>query len=159
MATVDYFLKIDGIPGDSADDKHKGEIELESFSWGETQAGGARPGPGQAGKVNMQDFRFTMRVNSASPRLLMASARGDHLKLATVTARAAGKAQSEFLVLKFSDLVVSSYQTQATPNEPPIESLSFNFGRIDVAFRPQKADGSLDAPVTAGWDVKKNQPN
>ena len=37
MAQVDYFLKIDGVDGESGDDKHKGEIEVESFSWGETQ--------------------------------------------------------------------------------------------------------------------------
>lgn len=158
MASVDYFLKIDGIPGDSADDKHKGEIELEGFSWGETQSGKLHGSGMAAGKADARDFRFTMRVNTASPRLLLATARGEHLKTATVTARAAGKAQAEFLVFKFSDVVMSSYETQATPDQRPIESLSFNFGRIDVAYRPQKPDGTLDAPVTAGWDVRKNQP-
>ena len=33
-AAVDYFLKIDGIDGESTDDKHKGEIQLESYSFG-----------------------------------------------------------------------------------------------------------------------------
>ena len=31
---VDYFLKLDGIQGESADEKHKDEIQLMSFSWG-----------------------------------------------------------------------------------------------------------------------------
>src|SRR5262249_52526808 len=35
VAAVDYFLKIDGIQGESVDKAHKGEIQLESFSWGE----------------------------------------------------------------------------------------------------------------------------
>ena len=39
MAAVDYFLKIDGIDGESKDDKHKDEIDIESWSWGETQTG------------------------------------------------------------------------------------------------------------------------
>ena len=39
MALVDYFLKIDGIEGESQDSKHSKEIELESWSWGETQTG------------------------------------------------------------------------------------------------------------------------
>ena len=34
MASTDFFLKIDGIPGESADGKHKEEIDLESWSWG-----------------------------------------------------------------------------------------------------------------------------
>ena len=36
MAAVDYFLKFDGIKGESADVKHKDEIDVESWSWGET---------------------------------------------------------------------------------------------------------------------------
>jgi len=39
MATVDYFLKLDGIEGESQDYKHKGEIDVESFSWGVSQVG------------------------------------------------------------------------------------------------------------------------
>lgn len=34
-----YFLKIDGAPGESTDAKHKGEIDILSFQWGETQPG------------------------------------------------------------------------------------------------------------------------
>ena len=39
MAQVDYFLKLDGIPGESVDSKHKDEIDIMSFSFGETQTG------------------------------------------------------------------------------------------------------------------------
>ena len=42
MAAVDYFIKFDGIKGESADAKHKDEIDVESWSWGETHSG-ARP--------------------------------------------------------------------------------------------------------------------
>ena len=41
MAANDYFLKLDGISGESTDSKHKGEIEVLSFSFGETLATGA----------------------------------------------------------------------------------------------------------------------
>jgi type VI secretion system secreted protein Hcp len=77
MAAVDYFLKIDGIDGESQDAKHKNEIDLESFSWGATQGGTmAFGGGGGAGKVQMQDFHFVMRVNKASPKLFLACANG-----------------------------------------------------------------------------------
>src|SRR5712691_1971915 len=98
MAAVDYFLKIDGIEGESQDSKHKGEIDLESFSWGETQSGThAAGGGGGAGKVSMQDFHFVMRVNKASPKLLQACAGGQHIPKAILTCRKAGKDQQEFL--------------------------------------------------------------
>ena len=56
MALVDYFLKIDGIPGESGDAKHKDEIQVLSFSFGESQAGTmAFGGGGGAGKVQNAD--------------------------------------------------------------------------------------------------------
>ena len=59
MAQVDYFLKIDGVDGESADDKHAKEIELESWSVGATNAGSfSSGGGGGSGKVAMADFHF-----------------------------------------------------------------------------------------------------
>jgi type VI secretion system secreted protein Hcp len=73
MAQVDYFLKFDGIKGESADAKHKDEIDIEAWSWGETNAAGpATGGGGGAGKVSMQDFHFVMRMNTASVSLMKA---------------------------------------------------------------------------------------
>lgn len=157
---VDYFLKIDGVPGESADVKHKGEIQLESFSWGESSPGGAGPGGGGgAGKVQMQDLVVTMLVSKASPRLMLACASGKHYKEAVLTARRAGKAQQEFLVFKLKDVTVTSYQTAgAAGGEAPVDQASLGFSTIQLEYRPQKGDGSLDTPVKAGWDVKQNKP-
>jgi len=83
MAIVDYFLKLDGIQGEAQDKTHKLEIEIESFSWGAVQAGTAAIGGGMgAGRVQMQDFHFVMRVNKSSPKLMLACATGDHIKSA-----------------------------------------------------------------------------
>ena len=158
---LDLFLKIDGIAGESADAKHKGEIELESFSWGESNSGTHSPGTGGgAGKVQMQDLHFVTRVNKASPTLMLACATGKHLKQAVLTARKAGKGQQEFLIFKFTDLLVSSYQIGASAHgeAEPLDQISFEFSRIEMEYRAAKPDGSLDASVNAGWDVKSNQP-
>jgi len=92
MAAVDYFLKLDGIQGESKADKHTDEIDVLSFSWGATQSGTfAGGGGGGAGKVAMQDFHFTMLHSKASPALMLACAQGDHIKSAILTwQRAAG---------------------------------------------------------------------
>ncbi|HEX4527440.1 MAG TPA: type VI secretion system tube protein Hcp [Gaiellaceae bacterium] len=157
MAT--YFLKIDGIAGESLDAKHKGEIELESFSWGETQQGAVTGGGGAgAGKVQMHDFHFVMRMNKASPPLLLACAAGQHLKSAVLTGRRTGKDQQEFLVIKFADLLISSYQTGGVADQPfPTDQVSFSFAQISVDYRAARPDGTLDAAVHAGWDVKANK--
>lgn len=158
MAQVDYFLKIDGIVGESTDDKHKGEIELASFSWGETQQAAAGRGGAGAGKVAMQDFHFVMRVNKASPVLMLACASGQHLKSAVLTARKAGKGAVEFLVYKLTDLLVSSYHTAPSPEDAyPLDEVAFKFGRIQVEYRPQDPSGKPAAAVHVGWDVKANK--
>ena len=153
---VDYFIKMDGIQGESKDAKHKGEIDLESFSWGETSTAGAGRGSGAgAGKVAIQDLHFVSRVNKASPVLMLACATGKHIKEATLTARKAGKGQQEFLIFKFTDVLISSYQVGGSEGaDVPIDQVSFRFAKLSYEYKPQKADGSLDAAVKAVWDVK-----
>src|SRR5258707_5440107 len=106
LAVASYFLKIDGVAGESLDAKHKGEIELESFSWGESQQGAAAASGGAgAGKGQMHDFHFAMRMNKASPQLLLACASGQHLKSAILTRRRTRMGQQEFLASKFVDVL------------------------------------------------------
>jgi len=160
MAQVDYFLKIDAVPGESTDAKHKDEIDVESWSWGATQLGTtAGGGGGGTGKVSIQDLNFVARTSKASPVLFLRCASGQHIKQAILTARTSGKTQAEFLTLTMTDLLVSSYQIAGseTADTVPMDQVSLNFTKIKFEYRMQKADGSLDAPVTTGWDVKANQ--
>jgi len=153
---VDYFLKIDGIQGESMDSKHKNEIDLESWSWGETQTGvSATGGGGGAGKVSMQDFHFVMRVNKSSPKLFVACASGQHIASALLTCRKAGKEQQEYLTWTFTDLLISSYQTGGSGGQDvPVDQISFNFAKIEVSYKEQNKDGTLGGAVKAGYDVK-----
>jgi type VI secretion system secreted protein Hcp len=160
MAAVDYFLKVDGIEGESADSKHKSEIDVESFSWGETQSGThAAGGGGGAGKVSMQDFHFVMSVNKASPKLLLACATGEHFTKAVLTCRKAGKEQQEFMKITMSDLLVSSFQTGGSGHGDivPTDQISLNFAKIEYEYKEQKPDGTLGGATKAGYDVKANK--
>lgn len=156
---VDYFLKLDGIEGESTDDKHAKEIDVESWSWGESQTGtAAKGGGGGAGKVSMQDFHFVMKVNKASPKLMLACATGEHIKSAVLTCRKAGGQQQEYMKVTMSDLIVSSYQTGGSQGDViPVDQISMNFAKIEYEYKPQKADGTLDSPVKTGYDLKTNK--
>ena len=160
MAVVDYFLKIDGIEGESEDSKHSKEIEIMSWSWGATQSGSfATGGGGGAGKVSMHDFSFQKLIDKASPKLMLACAGGDHIKKAVLTCRKAGKEQQEFLKVTFSDVLVSSYQTggHGEGDVRPLDSIALNFAKIEFDYKEQKADGSLGGSVKTGWDLKANK--
>ena len=160
MAAVDYYLKIEGIQGESHDHKHKNEIDLQSWSWGESNMGThAAGGGGGAGKVSMQDFHFTMHVNKATPKLMQACASGEHIKSALLTCRKAGKDQQEFLIYTFSDLLVSSYQTGGSAHGDivPVDQISLNFSKVEIDYKEQKPDGTLGGSTKGGWNVKENK--
>jgi type VI secretion system secreted protein Hcp len=156
---VDYFLKIDGVDGESTDAKHKGEIDIMSWSWGESNTGtSSAGGGGGAGKVNMSDFSFMMRFNKASPKLMLACATGEHVKTATLVCRKAGGDQQEYMKIQMSDLLISSYQTGGSQgDEIPVDSISLNFSKIEFEYKPQKPDGTLDSPVKTGYNLKENK--
>lgn len=157
---VDYFLKIDGVDGESTDSKHKGEIDVFSWSWGAVQGGShAGGGGGGVGKVSMQDFHFVMSSNKASPKLMLACANGQHFPKALLTCRKAGKDQQEYLKVTLSDLLVSSYQTGGSQNggSLPTDQISLNFAKIELEYKEQKPDGSLGGSVKAGYDLKQNK--
>jgi type VI secretion system secreted protein Hcp len=158
MAANDYFLKLAGIIGESSDSKHKGEIDVLSFSFGESLTGThAAGGGGGAGKVQMSDFSFTARTSKASPQLFLHCAQGKHIKQAILTVRKAGQAQQEYIKLKLTDVLISSFAIGSVEGDDrPSDTFALNFVKIAFDYFAQKADGSLDSSTYAGWDLKKN---
>jgi len=156
MAKVDYYLKIDGIPGESADSKHKNEIDVESWTWGQKQPHDAATGL-STGRVTMEPFNFTMLVNKASPKLFLACSTGQHIKEALLTCRRAGKEQQEYLKIKFTDLIVGDFRTGGSADQVvPLDKITFVFGKIEFTYAPQKADGTLDSPVVHQFNARDN---
>lgn len=156
-AASDYLLEIDGIKGESTDDRHRGTIEIQSFSWGMSNAGTttAGGGGGGAGKVSIQDFHFTTKLSKASPQLIMACATGQHIKSAKLFVRKQGTEQQDYYVVTLSDCMVSSFQQGGTTSgaaggvdAAPAEQISLYFNSIDVQHTAD--DGS----VTTGTAVR-----
>ena len=85
--------------------------DIMSFSWGVQQSDVELRRRLSAGKANFGDFSFTFRMCNASPKLAVGCAIGEHIKDAVLTCRKSGKTPQEYLVFKFYDLLVSSYQT------------------------------------------------
>jgi type VI secretion system secreted protein Hcp len=128
----DAFLKLDGIDGESIDKDHARWIDIESFSWGVSQAasGGLGGGAG-AGKVIMQDFHFVVNFSKASPELFRRCATGEHIKSGVLAVRKAGEKPLELYKLRMTDILVSSFQ-QGGGFEVPTEQISLNFSNIAV---------------------------
>jgi len=156
----DIFAKIGDIKGESLDDKHKDEIEVLSWSWGVTNArpaGAGSGGGGGQGKASFHDLSFTHKIDKASPVLMKGCATGVHLKEATITHRKAGKGQQEFLVVKMNDVIITSVLNEDNSGGHQMETVSLAFAKVDLQYRPQKADGSLDAGIHFKYDIKGNK--
>ncbi|QEG40601.1 Hcp family type VI secretion system effector [Roseimaritima ulvae] len=164
---VDYYLKIDGIKGESEDDKHKDEIEIIDFEWSEQQNSNfAQGGGGGGGKVKMENFKFRTFLNSASPALMQSCAEGKHIKDATFTCRKAGGGQKDYYKVTMEEIIVASCRISGGNGDiqeggyvegHPVEEITLNFGKIKWEYHPQKADGSLNSAKTGGYDLKKNK--
>jgi type VI secretion system secreted protein Hcp len=155
---VSVFARIGSIKGESQDAKHKDEIEVFSWTWGLSQSGTmAHGGGGGAGKASFQDLNFTHRVDKASPLLMLACAKGEHIKDATITVRKAGEDLQEYLFINMTDVLVSSVSEAGGGEETPTESVTLAFAKVDLEYKPQKPDGSLDAGIHFTYDLKANK--
>jgi len=155
---TDIFAKIGDIKGESFDDKHKGQIEILSWSWGVDRAGTSPTGGGGgSGKAAFHDLAFTHKIDKASPFLLKGCATGEHMKEATITRRKAGKGQQEFLVIKLSDVVITSVRESDEGGATQLEQVTMSFAKVDLEYKAQKSDGSLEAGIHFKFDLKANK--
>jgi type VI secretion system secreted protein Hcp len=130
------FLKLDGVKGESTDSKHKGDIEISSFSFGAGNGGAqAHGGGGGAGKVSFSSFTITKHLDKSSPLLQKAVIGGQHYKEADVFfARKAGKGQQDYLKIKLTDVLVSSYQTGGHGGSLPTETIALDGIKGEATF-------------------------
>src|SRR5262249_29643899 len=153
MAKLDYFLKIDGIEGESTDAAYPKALDVESYSWSGTQSGTFTAGSGGgAGKVKFHDFHFTAKVSKASPKLMLAMSTGEHFKKAVLTCRKAGAKQQEYCNITLSDVLVSTYHQggQGSGDTLPLDEFTLNFAKFELDYKPQNQDGTLGASVKVG---------
>jgi type VI secretion system secreted protein Hcp len=155
---VDMFLKLDGIKGESKDDKHKDEIHIESFSWGMNQTGGGHTGGGSgAGKVSVHDISVTKFVDKASTNLAFHCASGKHISEGLITVRKAGEHPVEYLKIKLIDILVSSVQFAGHGHGDSLsENVTLNFAKFKVEYQEQDSKGKGTPGGEMGWDIKAN---
>lgn len=106
----DAFVKIDGIDGESTDEKHSGWIEILSCDVKVTQrvyrtassAGGA-----SAEKADLSDFGFVKQLDSASPKLAIACAAGKHINTIVIVFCRAGAEKIQFMEYRLTNCIIS----------------------------------------------------
>ena len=145
-AAVDTFLKIDGIDGESTDDKHKGEIDVFAWSWSV-----AATTPGKRGCI--KGMTIGKAFDSSSPKLITNAATGAATPKAVLKVRkGGGRDQIEFLVITMSNVLISSYSVAgASGQDGVLENVVLNFDLMDGVYKKQNPDGSLGPAIP--WSI------
>ncbi|MBT2324392.1 type VI secretion system tube protein Hcp [Variovorax paradoxus] len=157
---VDMFMKISTIDGESADAKHKKDIDVLAWSWGASQSGTTHVGTGGgAGKVNVQDLSFTKYVDASSHALLLACCKGTHYDSAVLVVRKAGDNPLEYIKVTMEDLIVTSVSTGGSGGEDRLtENVTLNFAKVKFEYDPQSKKGAGEGVKTAAWNIAENAP-
>ncbi|HUP96814.1 MAG TPA: type VI secretion system tube protein Hcp [Usitatibacter sp.] len=159
---AETFLKLGDIVGESVDSKHKGEIEVLSFSQSfiNTLSLGTGGGGG-AGKVECGPITMMKSIDSASPMLLKGVATGEHFPQAVITFRAndiKSAAAPEYYVITMKDVFVTELsQTDSADPNRIFEKVVLNARSFDFKYTPTSVKGSLGKPVSFKYDCASNK--
>jgi type VI secretion system secreted protein Hcp len=143
----DIFLKLTDsanvlIKGESAVKGHENEIEVQSFSWGESR---------DAGVTDPQEIAFVTPVSVASPTIARLCADGTPLGSGELSLSAASikGTTSEVLMIKLATVTLGSYQLGAAETDPAMtDRFTLAFEKMEITKRRQNPDGSIGAGVT-----------
>ncbi|HET9958655.1 MAG TPA: type VI secretion system tube protein Hcp [Polyangiaceae bacterium] len=156
---VNIHLKLAGIDGESATKGYEKQLEVLSWQVGVTQTASAHFAEGSGtGKCDISDLTITKYVDKSSPILFGHSASGKHIASGQLTLKKAGGDESViYMTIDMEDVIVSAYNVGGTPSDDRIvETVTLNFGKVHMAYKPQDKKGAGGADIKAGWNIPQN---
>jgi type VI secretion system secreted protein Hcp len=161
MADTYFFLKAEGIDGESQDTDHSSEIDVMSYSEAISNAGTYDAGTGgNTGKAAFSDLTLTKYMDKSSPTLRQYCALGTAIDSVTLSCnKQAGDKKVEYWKITLKNAVVTSITSSGAggSTEPIMESLSFNYAQIEYDYTQQSNTGDAMGTTHFGRDVQKNQ--
>ena len=153
---VNAYLYVEGVEGPST--SKTGFIDILSFSWGVSQTStygaGASGKEAKAGRADFSNLTIMKVLDKTTALLADHCASGDILKEVYILYdKPVGDKQQDYFRIYCKDALITSVQLSGS-NENPTESISFAFQGVEVAYRPEKDDGTLDAAIRKGYDLE-----
>lgn len=159
LAADQILLKLTGIVGDSAVDRHKGEIDLTAYSqaFRNTANFGFGAGGG-AGRAACGDISVLKNIDRSSPDLIMHVVTGRHITDGLITfRRTTADGPQEFYTVRLTDVIVDAIEQADPAGEPGLsEKVSLKARQFRFTYRAQLPDGRLGPEQSFGWDCVSN---
>ncbi|HWJ94287.1 MAG TPA: type VI secretion system tube protein Hcp [Telluria sp.] len=159
---IDVYLQIDGIKGESMDDKHKDWIECKTVAWGVTQPKSATASTGgghTAERVEMTDIQITKLADLATPVLLQTCAAGKTIPKAKLEfMRADGNGDRvKYFEIQLENVLISKVNPQVGEGEFMHENVGLKFSKVKYMYTQQKVSGGAGGNTSGGWDLATNK--
>ncbi|HLJ50228.1 MAG TPA: type VI secretion system tube protein Hcp [Bryobacteraceae bacterium] len=147
METQDYYLKLDGIEGESVDPTMPGNIRIQSWSMCVTNAIGSKSGM-EMGKSAWKTLDFTAEVERSVALLHRSCALGERIKKAVLTIRKAGQRQQPYLIITLSDALVEHFEVGKVSDKGiPMMYFTLSFSKIETEESEQMQTGQLGGTI------------
>jgi type VI secretion system secreted protein Hcp len=157
----DVYLHIDGVNGESNDDKHKGWIEVEAVDWGVIQPTSgtmSTAGGHTIGRAVFDVIRITKAVDLASPKLMELAAQGKTIPKAKLEFfRADGPTPLKYYEVTLENVLVSSSRKSYGGGGLVVDQFTLRYAKITEKYTQQKIGGSAGGNTSGGWDLAANK--
>jgi type VI secretion system Hcp family effector len=156
------LLEIDGIKGESTAKQGKDQIELLSFTNGQSMPlERSHSNTSRAsGRADHKDFSITKQLDLSSPTLYEKCASGEEIKtvkLHVFKADAKGT-PLEFMTCVFESCIITGISMSGSQDGQPSESISFNYLSAKWTYNQQEsAKGGKKGKTEGGWSIKENK--
>ncbi|MFT4216083.1 MAG: type VI secretion system tube protein Hcp [Micropruina sp.] len=141
------YLTIPDIPGDSVAARRQGAIEIDSWSFGCSQASGAFGTGARTNRPDFTDLTLSCPAGSASPRLFEACATGRAIPEAVLTQERGQGESGAAVEVRLTDVRVGSYTVAGTA-DAVLDEFRLSFASIAFTVRVPRPDGRDGEPVT-----------
>ncbi|MBD8531176.1 MULTISPECIES: type VI secretion system tube protein Hcp [unclassified Massilia] len=159
---IDVYLQIDGIKGESMDDKHKDWIECTSVNWGVSQPRSATASTGgghTAERCEHKEVVFTKLADLASPILLQTCSAGKTIPKAKLEfMRADGQGDRiKYFEIELENVLIGAIMPTVEEGSIIQEKVGLKFSKIKWKYTQQKVTGGAGGNTSGGWDLATNK--
>jgi type VI secretion system secreted protein Hcp len=159
---IDVYLHIDGIKGESTDDRHKDWIECKSVSWAVEQPRSATSSTGgghTAERCEHRDVVITKLADLASPILLQTCSAGRTIpkaKLEFMRADAQGE-RVKYFEIELDNVLIGAVSPSVSEGDILTEEVGFKFSKVRWKYTQQRISGGMGGNTSGGWDLATNR--
>jgi type VI secretion system secreted protein Hcp len=158
---ADVYLWIDGVKGESNDDKHKDWIELVAADWGVAQptSGTVTTGGGHTiGRAEFRPITCAKLVDLCSPKLMELTAAGKTIPKARLAfVRADGSGSIRYYEVELDNVLVADNKKTYPGSGLLHETFELRYTKISEKYTQQKISGGTGGNASSSWNLATNK--